>query len=641
MPPKGKRKKGKQTTTGSSKRKAKSHQPDDEEDDILLAEVIPASPSAEVVSTKSVVEKLLGLGDFFSAANPNEAARCYHAVLEEPDVDADAKTEAELRLGGLYFINGTEPTAARPYLEAGLKTKGPQSPALAGLRLHAASHLATLYTSAGEHAAGINCLKAVLARTKGPAVTGEAAMAAYFSVHFQLAELLGPKRNEEALSVLRKGLAACAQAGEKHFVTGLLFRVATAQFELNANAAADAISTVAATEEEMRTGPAATSPAEEHERMTVTVYGSVIEFLAHLLLGQTAQARDSMMVVHQHMKHYNPQQQQAQDGIGASRAAATYSFEWLSRKQLFVLVYLASVGVTTSLGDVAKAQNYAAKAMTIVNRQLASSSVDGLRLETCQTLKVLLLESTISLKLADANFSEALEDIGTITELIETPGADLRGHHSSVHSLLGAYFHAAGEHTEATAHYRKAIEVASSDLESVQANISLVPFSEVNANASAGRAVVLEDAASSLQGGPGSKSPKEATWAAYASAVALILRDDFESARALLESSISTAKSVSKKLYIVHLLLIGACLGKEGKEDEAEVMVSHGLSRAKDLQDLQLYAWAASLAKEVVAEGGGAASKELMEAMAQLETARAEIVQESPHYRAAAAFSLY
>ena len=56
MPPKGKRKKGKQTTTGSSKRKAKSHQPDDEEDDILLAEVIPASPSAEVVSTKSVVE---------------------------------------------------------------------------------------------------------------------------------------------------------------------------------------------------------------------------------------------------------------------------------------------------------------------------------------------------------------------------------------------------------------------------------------------------------------------------------------------------------------------------------------------------------------------------------------------------------
>ena len=75
----------------------------------------------------------------------------------------------------------------------------------AGLRLHAASHLATLYTSAGEHAAGINCLKAVLARTKGPAVTGEAAMAAYFSVHFQLAELLGPKRNEEALSVLRKG----------------------------------------------------------------------------------------------------------------------------------------------------------------------------------------------------------------------------------------------------------------------------------------------------------------------------------------------------------------------------------------------------------------------------------------------------
>lgn len=98
---------------------------------------------------------------------------------------------------------------------------------------------------------------------------------------------------------------------------------------------------------------------------------------------------------------------------------------------------------------------------------------------------------------------------------------------------------------------------------------------------------------------------------------------------------------MSKKLYIVHLLLIGACLGKEGKEDEAEVMVSHGLSRAKDLQDLQRYAWAASLAKEVVAEGGGAASKELMEAMAQLETARAEIVQESPHYRAAAAFSLY
>ena len=409
-------------------------------------------------------------------------------------------------------------------------------------------------------------------------------------------------------------------------MTGLLFKVAAAQFELRSGAAQDAIATVASTMEEMHAAPAATFPTGTDMRMTVDVYGSVIALLGHLLLGQTAQARETMMVVHQHMKHYNPQQ---------APGSATYSFEWLSRKQLFVLVYLASVGVTTSLGDAEKAQNYATKAMTIVNRQLVSSSVVGVRLETCQTLKVLLLESTALLKLGEGNFAEALQDIGTITELIETADANLDSHRSSVHSLLGAYFHAGGEHAEAAAHYKKAIEVANCDLESVQANVSLVAV-RVNSSASAAWAAPL-DAASQQLSSSGATSPKESVWAAYSAAVALILRDEFASARALLEGSVPTAKLVSKKLYIVHLLLIGACLGKESKDDEAEVMISHGLSRAKDLQDLYLHAWAASVAKEVAPALDRA---ELKGALVQLETARTAIAQESPQYRAAASFAL-
>ena len=68
-----------------------------------------------------------------------------------------------------------------------------------------------------------------------------------------------------------------------------------------------------------------------------------------------------MQQLHLQMKDYNPARLTA--------PIAGVFFEWMPRKQLFVLVYLASVIVQTATGDTSHSKSYIKNALDLVKKQ--------------------------------------------------------------------------------------------------------------------------------------------------------------------------------------------------------------------------------------------------------------------------------
>ncbi len=109
-------------------------------------------------------------------------------------------------------------------------------------------------------------------------------------------------------------------------------------------------------------------------------------------------------------------------------------FQWLSRDNLCILVYLVTVMHSMQAGYMDKAQKYTDKAVAQIEKLRASEPRPIL-----SSFHVLLLEHIVQCRLVTGNKGGAIEELGHLCRLLEANPVLLQRHRAQLHTLLGLY----------------------------------------------------------------------------------------------------------------------------------------------------------------------------------------------------------
>ena len=158
----------------------------------------------------------------------------------------------------------------------------------------------------------------------------------------------------------------------------------------------------------------------------------LLQVCYYLMVGQVKSVKTVLKQLQQSIQTItSPGWPQDEEMISTNQAD---NFQWLSKDQLCILVYLVTVMHSMQAGYMDKAQKYTDKAIlqiqklkNIENKPILSS------------FHVLLLEHIVQCRLVVGNKGGAIEELGSLCKLLDGNTVLLQRHRAQLHTLLGLY----------------------------------------------------------------------------------------------------------------------------------------------------------------------------------------------------------
>jgi hypothetical protein len=259
--------------------------------------------------------------------------------------------------------------------------------------------------------------------------------------------------------------------------------------------------------------------------------------------------------------------------------------QWMSRKQLIVLAYHASVVATSTIGSLRESREYANRALDVIERQRSrDSTADTLRSRSeqlaCDDFLLPLLEQCVALHLNALDFAAAQKFLLEGIALIEQRPTRFGGRRPTWHALVASYLDATGETKAAERHLAAAASTAEGD-----DALAVTLAQALHALRSEDAADTLGTLAAEVVNAVDSRDA--AAVRQFVSGLQRLCAGDFDGATELLR--VKDFKHVSKRLHTFAVMAMALCYRGERDADGAALFakVDKAASSTNDRQ-LQL-----------------------------------------------------
>ncbi|XP_075981136.1 mau2 sister chromatid cohesion factor [Anticarsia gemmatalis] len=383
---------------------------------------------------------LLGLAEHFRTSNPPDiksCIQCLQAVFNfKPPQRVEARTH--LQLGNILLTHTKNIDLARTHLEQSWCL----SQTINGfddVKFEAASVLAELFEQQGQP-------------THSKPILRKAIELSQHSVYwhcrliFQLAQIHATEREYEvASSLLGVGVdyAQISNAGYTR-VLFLLSRVMLLLIDKKIQEVLPLLNQAGHLVDSWTGSP--------HQKEYLKVFFLVLQVCHYLMAGQVKSVKPCLKQLQQSIQTIMAPTWPDDDAVCGS--ALGESFVWLSRQQLYVLVYLVTVMHSAQAGYMEKAHKYTEKALAQIDKLTASgcaetrgagsgSAAGGPRggAALAWRLRMALVEHAALCRLVAGGKAHALHEIARAAHLLSTAPtpATAAAHTPQLHCLLGLY----------------------------------------------------------------------------------------------------------------------------------------------------------------------------------------------------------
>ncbi|XP_023939281.1 MAU2 chromatid cohesion factor homolog isoform X2 [Bicyclus anynana] len=384
---------------------------------------------------------LLGLAEHFRTSNPPDiksCIQCLQAVFNfKPPQRVEARTH--LQLGNILLTHTKNIDLARTHLEQSWCL----SQTINGfddVKFEAASVLAELFEQQGQP-------------THSKPILRKAIELSQHSVYwhcrliFQLAQIHATEREYEVASSLLGVGVDYAQISNAAY-TRVLFLLSRVMLLLIDKKIQEVLPLLNQAGHLVETW--AGSP---HQKEYLKVFYFVLQVCHYLMAGQVKSVKPCLKQLQQSIQTIMAPTWPDDDAVCGGAGGAGESFVWLSRQQLYVLVYLVTVMHSAQAGYMDKAHKYTEKALAQIDKLTSSEEVvesagssaggSGARggAALAWRLRMALLEHAALCRLVAGGKAHALHEIARAAHLLSSaPNAHTAAAHTpQLHCLLGLY----------------------------------------------------------------------------------------------------------------------------------------------------------------------------------------------------------
>ncbi|CAG9133956.1 hypothetical protein JYU34_014642 [Plutella xylostella] len=374
---------------------------------------------------------LLGLAEHFRTSNPPDiksCIQCLQAVLNfKPPQRVEARTH--LQLGNILLTHTKNIDLARTHLEKSWL----MSQSINGfddVKFEAASVLAELFEQQG-------------APTHSKPILRKAIELSQHSVYwhcrliFQLAQIHATEREYEVASSLLGVGVDYAQISNAAYtrVLFLLSRVMLLLIDKKIQEVGPLLNQAGHLVDTWTGSP--------HQKEYLKVFFLVLQVCHYLMAGQVKSVKSCLKQLQQSIQTIMAPTWPDDDAVCGGGSGGE-SFVWLSRQQVYVLVYLVTVMHSAQAGYMDKAHKYTEKALAQIDKLTSSGCSTGggsVQQALAWRLRMTLVEHAALCRLVAGGKAQALAEIARAAHLLSvapTP-ASAAAHTPQLHCLLGLY----------------------------------------------------------------------------------------------------------------------------------------------------------------------------------------------------------
>ncbi|KAL0820190.1 hypothetical protein ABMA28_006115 [Loxostege sticticalis] len=377
---------------------------------------------------------LLGLAEHFRTSNPPDiksCIQCLQAVFNfKPPQRVEARTH--LQLGNILLTHTKNIDLARTHLEQSWCL----SQTINGfddVKFEAASVLAELFEQQGQP-------------THSKPILRKAIELSQHSVYwhcrliFQLAQIHATEREYEVASSLLGVGVDYAQISNAAYtrVLFLLSRVMLLLIDKKIQEVLPLLNQAGHLVDSWAGSP--------HQKEYLKVFFLVLQVCHYLMAGQVKSVKPCLKQLQQSIQTIMAPTWPDDDAVCGS--APGESFVWLSRQQLYVLVYLVTVMHSAQAGYMDKAHKYTEKALSQIDKLTASGcseETSGVSARSGATLawrlRMALVEHSALCRLVAGGKAHALHEIARAAHLLTVAptACSAAAHTPQLHCLLGLY----------------------------------------------------------------------------------------------------------------------------------------------------------------------------------------------------------
>ncbi|XP_034835180.1 MAU2 chromatid cohesion factor homolog [Maniola hyperantus] len=378
---------------------------------------------------------LLGLAEHFRTSNPPDiksCIQCLQAVFNfKPPQRVEARTH--LQLGNILLTHTKNIDLARTHLEQSWCL----SQTINGfddVKFEAASVLAELCEQQGQPT---HC-KPILRKA---IELSQHSVYWHCRLIFQLAQIHATEREYEVASSLLGVGVDYAQISNAAY-TRVLFLLSRVMLLLIDKKIQEVLPLLNQAGHLVETW--AGSP---HQKEYLKVFYFVLQVCHYLMAGQVKSVKPCLKQLQQSIQTIMAPTRPDDDAVcgPAATAGGAESFVWLSRQQLYVLVYLVTVMHSAQAGYMDKAHKYTEKALAQIDKLAGEEGGDAVGVRggavLAWRLRMALLEHAALCRLVAGGKAHALHEIARAAHLLNTaPNAHTAAAHTpQLHCLLGLY----------------------------------------------------------------------------------------------------------------------------------------------------------------------------------------------------------
>lgn len=268
------------------------------------------------------------------------------------------------------------------------------------------------------------------------------------------------------------------------------------------------------------------------------------------------------------------------------------SFEWLTKEQTYVLVYLVCIMHSVLAGHTEKALSFSKKAMDLVEQNRESSPV-------MVVFRAHLLELIIVCLLMQGNMTQAGEKLQEVVGVCQSHSQLVYSHRAVLHTLLGLYAFATNCLEESISQFYTALQHTNSNELRTFININLaICYMKQGPKKEKELLALIESFESDSATPPSCKNLKGALSfmrGLYAHSQVKL----HEAKRHLRETLSISNNNDLNKLTVCSLVILGQIFLSLGNTKETQDMVGPAFQLSIKISDKRLQVWASSLLVEL------------------------------------------
>jgi len=526
---------------------------------------------------------LLGLAESFRTANNiSECVRCLKTVFTfSPPALIVARTH--LQLGQVLWSKTSNLAQAQQHLEQAMFHSTQQG--MEEIQFEAAGLLAKVQEKSGNQQKG----QQVLTRALEASQTSE-----YWHCRltFQLASLHTSMTDyQSAHSVLQTG-ADYAFLHQAYYTRTLFILSKTLLFlcERRFQEANPLLQQVSPDIENwvatyQHLGQSMASQQKEYLQM----FYLVLQVCYYLMVGQVKSVKAVLKQLQQSIQTITSPDWPMDSEM--ARAREVDRFLWMSKEQLCVLVYLVTVMHSMQAGFMEKAERYTDKAIVQISK-LRSREESPL----LSSFQVMLMEHMIQCRLVMGNKTKAIQELGSLTRLLNASPTLLAGHKAQLHTLLGLYAMSINRMEEAESQFNAALRTSKEKELWTFANLNLaiVYLRQRRDNDFRG----LLDRISPDQLPSTSHCMKASAF--YIHGLQAFFSAQYGESKRYLRETLKMANAEDlNRLTSCSLVLLGHIFLSLGNAKEAMNMVTPAMQLASKIPDVHVQLWASTILKDL------------------------------------------